>query len=91
MPRFRSSSKSDALVLSISPIRKLVFAAYCKQNTTALQKSQFWSKCHPDTGYWLNSSSMPKNLGVALAHADENGGAGVDYYGGPFERLTKAM
>jgi hypothetical protein len=90
MPRFRSCG-ADALVLSISPLRKLIFAAYCKQNSPSLQKSQFWLNFRPSTGYWQDSGSMPKNLGVALAQADEKGAAQCDFYGGPFERLMEGI
>jgi len=88
IPRFRNS-ESDALILSISPLRKLIFAAYCKQNSPTLQKSQFWLNFCPSSGYWRDSRSMPKNLGVALAQTDEKGMAECDFYGGPFERLTE--
>ena len=86
MPRFRSS-ESAALVLSISPIRKLIFAAYCSKDSIGIQKQEFWGNFRPSIGYWKESMSMPKNLGVALSHADDQGEAECEFYGGPFDRV----
>ena len=88
MPRFRSED-ADVLELSIAPQRKLVFAMYCKQEASEFDERKFWTWSKPDTGYWADAKLQPRNLGVALARADKKGSAECEYFGGPFDRLSK--
>lgn len=86
MPRFRSAN-NEPLVLSILPQRKLIFAAYCSEETSALDKDMFWnSPRRPTIGYWAERNKFPPNLGVALAKTNLTPSAKPVFYGPPFER-----
>ena len=89
MPRFRQTD-GDSLKLQISKQRKLIFAAFCMQEATALCEGQFWKNFYPTTGYWSGASAVPPNLRVALAHTDNSGKAAPQFFGPAFERIKTA-
>jgi hypothetical protein len=90
MPRFRNTD-ADALVLTIAPLRKLVIAVYCKQESSMMSADNFWSSVQPLEGYWKGVPAMPKQLGVALARTDQSGTATCEYFGGPFNSLHSEL
>ena len=93
MPRFRQTD-NDTLELSILSQRKLIFAAYCSddsKNLSIQSVNSFWSNFQPHQGYWKNTSTFPPNLCISLAAAGEDGTAKPVFFGPAFDRIAPAV
>ena len=78
--RFRNRKK-ETLFLSMAKKRKLIFAAYFKEESKHLNGNNFWNAYRPTLGYWSKSKRMPPNFGLSLAKADKDGRAEASYVG----------
>lgn len=88
IPRFRNED-SDVLALNVLSQRKLIFAAFCAEESTSMQPAAFWKAHRPQTGYWERHESYPKNLCVAIAYANKNGEARTNFFAPGFARISE--
>jgi hypothetical protein len=88
MPRFRHSEQGS-LQLKILPQRKLVFAAFCSDESSLLRRQHLWQRACPQTGMWEGRPTHPKNLAVFLALTKGDGTALTEAYGPPLARLGR--
>ena len=89
--RYRHS-EVELLSLKIHPSRKLIFAAFGKEDGRRLNEDSFWSSHVPKEGRWNSKSTCPPQFCVALAQTNESGGGKALFFGPPFDRtrnLTK--
>jgi hypothetical protein len=86
MPRFHSRD-APTLTLDILSQRKLIFAAFCTEESAAMKPELFWNMHRPETGYWEGRSIYPKNICIAMAYTSDGGIANPHFFGPGFERI----
>ena len=88
--RFQSED-AEKLELKVTRYRKLIFAAFCLENSESLNPESFWANHCPNSGYWEGRNSEPPNLCVALAYTERNGNATPKFFGPGFDRMTEGV
>lgn len=84
--RYRNDDQ-DSVPLTILSARKIIFAAFCTEESSRLQEDEFWHTHRPKTGYWKDNAAIPPNLAIALSLTNNTGGANPVFFGRAFDRL----
>ena len=81
--RYRNTEEYEAVPFPFSPERRIIFAAYCRQDIDSMQEDEFWHAHRPSLRKLQlgKRPTMPPRLVVCLAKTKSDGTARPEIFG----------